>query len=144
MYWNRENRGKFEICGRWLKKVIRNFRGWKSRNLSGKGKILKIFLRVWNFFENRGYISNRGKMHHGLRGDGRPCPQSCATCLRLLNFLNLRPRDFKPGPTAQWAETWPGILGWPKIISLKIFEPNIQVTCFEEKNQIFHPKFLIV
>ena len=54
MYWNRENRGKFEICGWWLKKIIRNFGGWKSRILSGKDKIVKIFLRVRKFFDNRG------------------------------------------------------------------------------------------
>ena len=29
--------------------------------------------RVWQIFENRGEIWNRGEMHHGLRGDGRPC-----------------------------------------------------------------------
>jgi len=39
---------------------------------SGKGKIVKIFIRVWKCFENRGEIWNRGEMHHGLRGDGRP------------------------------------------------------------------------
>ena len=62
------------------KRVIRSFGGWKWRNLSGKGKLLKIFVRVRKFFENRGEIWNRGKMHHGLRGDGRPCLQWRYTC----------------------------------------------------------------
>jgi len=38
------------------KKIIRNFGGGKSRNFSGKGKILKISLRVRKFFEKRGEI----------------------------------------------------------------------------------------
>ena len=55
MYWNRNL---------WLmtkKKVMRNFGGWKSRNFSGKGKMLKIFYRVWTFFENRGKSETGGK-----------------------------------------------------------------------------------
>src|SRR6218665_2987925 len=33
----------------------------KSRNFSGKGKILEIFLRVRNFFENRGESETEGE-----------------------------------------------------------------------------------
>jgi len=40
----------------------------------GKGKILKNFHRVGHFLENRGKSETWG-MHHGLRGDGRPCQQ---------------------------------------------------------------------
>ena len=43
-----------------------------------------IFLRVRKFFENRGKSETGGKMHHGLRGDGRPMP------LRLLLITKSR------------------------------------------------------
>ena len=52
---------------------MRNFGGWKSRNFSWKGKIVKIFLKVRKFFENRGEIWNRGaKCIMVSEGDGRP------------------------------------------------------------------------
>ena len=42
---------KFEICGRSLKKQ----KFWRmSRNFSGKGQIVNIFLKVRKFFGNRG------------------------------------------------------------------------------------------
>jgi len=51
MNWNMENRGKFEICGEWLKKkVVRNFGGWKSEILGGKGQIGEIFRGVRKIF----------------------------------------------------------------------------------------------
>src|SRR6218665_3780562 len=41
----------------------------------GKGKMFQIFHKVKKISENRGEIRNRGEMHHGLRGDGRPCKE---------------------------------------------------------------------
>ena len=70
MYWEGKIEGEFRNLWSMTKtKVIRNFGWWKSRNFSGKGQIVKIFLRV---FENRGKSETGRKMHHGLRGDGRP------------------------------------------------------------------------
>ena len=72
MYWNREYRGKYEICGRWLK---------KGHEISADEN-LEIFqekVKFWKFssesenFSKIGENWNRGGMHQGLKGDGRPC-----------------------------------------------------------------------
>jgi len=69
MYRNRENRGKI---GNWLKKVIRNFGDETRKNFWEKVKFVK-FSRVWQFFENREEIWNRGgKCIMASEGDGRP------------------------------------------------------------------------
>jgi len=79
MYWNGENRGEIQNLWSMTKmKVIRNFGGWKSRNFSAKGKILKNFHRVWNFFENM------GKSETG--GDNAPWPQGGWTPLVIVNL----------------------------------------------------------
>jgi len=45
----------------------------KNRKISGKGKIWEIFHGLRKFFGKRGVKSETGeKMHHCLRGDGRP------------------------------------------------------------------------
>ena len=54
-----ENRGEFEISGRWLKKSHQKFWRMKIEIFSGKGDILEIFHRVWKFVEDRGEIWNR-------------------------------------------------------------------------------------
>ena len=41
------------------KEVIRNFGGWKSRNFTGKGKILEIFHRVWKFVAKNQGANNK-------------------------------------------------------------------------------------
>jgi len=47
------NNFPIQICSWWLKKVIRNFGGWKSEIFFGKGKTRKIVHEFENFYGNR-------------------------------------------------------------------------------------------
>ena len=72
MYWNRENRGIFEICDWWLeKKVIRHF---ETEKIFGKRSNCENFpqsLKILNFSKMGGGNLKQREMHHGLMGDGR-------------------------------------------------------------------------
>ena len=121
MYWNvAKIGGKFEIWSKWLKKVMRNLGGWKSKIFWGKGENGK-FSTVWKFLWNRGDIWNRGEMHHCLRGNGRPWIIHYHTFFWYLNHPH------------QWAVPLSGIASpWffdhlPEPLSLLLFS-NIPST----------------
>ena len=65
---------KLKICGRWLKKVIRNFSKWKSKKNLEQVKLGKFSTESEDFFGNRGNLKQR-EMYHCLSVDGRPWPK---------------------------------------------------------------------
>ena len=76
IYWNRENRGKFEICGRWLKKVIRNFGRWKSRIFGEHFPESEKFSKI-------GGIWNRGENASWPQGGGTPLEETAVEKQRM-------------------------------------------------------------
>jgi len=68
----------------------------KSRNFSGKGKIVKKFQKVRKFFWNRGEIWNRGgKCIMVSKGDGCPC----------IPYRGWKPKMHGPGMYEQKEQT---------------------------------------
>jgi len=87
MYWNRENRRKIRnLWSMTKKRVIRNFCGWKSRNFSGKGNILKI-VQSENFSKIWGNLKQGGNASWSQRGMDAPV---------CWNYMVGLPADFRP------------------------------------------------
>ena len=78
--------GHSKIGGKIREKVIRNFGVWKSEIFSGKGKIVKIFRKVWFFFENRVGNLKQGGNASWHQGDGRPWIGSATTRKNVQRF----------------------------------------------------------
>ena len=100
--------GKFEICGRWLKKRSSEISADENQEIfQGKVKFLTFSSEYENFSTIGGKSETGGKMHHGLRGDGRPCPlprgrhkrmpyiacpiNTCTTCMHVYALRSLSP-----------------------------------------------------
>jgi len=89
MYWNSERRGKFKICGRWLKKRSSEILVDENQEIfQEKVKILKFFSESKNFSKTGGKSETEG-MHHGLRGEWTPLLTQSLVFWTTVNLVTL-------------------------------------------------------